>query len=60
MFVDMAVINPHAFVNHLSKLKHSCEQHPANLALGAKIIGPVGKTNKVRLNSFIVNILPTY
>ena len=47
MFVDMALINPHAFVHHLSKLKHSCEQTPANLTLAAKIIGPVGKTNKV-------------
>ena len=47
MFVDMALVNPHAFVNHISKLKQSCEQNPANLALTAKIIGPAGKTNKV-------------
>ena len=47
----MATNNPEPFLNHLPRLKQNAEQQPGTLTLVAKVMGEVGKINKVRILS---------
>ena len=60
MFVDMAMANPAAFIDHIDPIKKSVETQPMLMSMMAQVVGAIGTVNKVSLSFVNRNFISVY